>query len=106
MVSQALSESLGADDIRVLATSVLSGLGDAPSAVVLGSITEGRGTVVVTANSAAVAGGVHAGNLVKTASAIMGGGGGGKPGLAQGGGPEGAQLQVALDAVVVELGKS
>ena len=106
VVSQALSESLGADDIRVLATSVLSGLGDAPSAVVLGSITEGRGTVVVTANSAAVAGGVHAGNLVKTASAIMGGGGGGKPGLAQGGGPEGAQLQVALDAVVVELGKS
>jgi alanyl-tRNA synthetase len=53
-----------------------------------------------------VAKGVHAGNLVKTASAIMGGGGGGKPGLAQGGGPEGAQLQVALDAVVVELGKS
>jgi alanyl-tRNA synthetase len=106
VVSQALSESLGADDIRVLATSVLSGLGDAPSAVVLGSITEGRGTVVVTANSAAVAKGVHAGNLVKTASAIMGGGGGGKPGLAQGGGPEGAQLELALDAVVAELGES
>jgi alanyl-tRNA synthetase len=106
VVAEALSESLGADDIRVLATSVLSGLGDAPAAVVLGSVAEGRGTIVVAANPAGVTAGVHAGNLVKTASTIMGGGGGGKPGLAQGGGPEGASLPAALEAVVAELGKS
>jgi alanyl-tRNA synthetase len=106
VVAEVLSESLGADDIRVLATSVLSGLGDAPAAVVLGSVAEGRGTIVVAANPAGVTAGVHAGNLVKTASTIMGGGGGGKPGLAQGGGPEGASLPAALEAVVAELGKS
>ena len=106
VVAEVLSESRGADDIRVLATSVLSGLGDAPAAVVLGSVAEGRGTIVVAANPAGVTAGVHAGNLVKTASTIMGGGGGGKPGLAQGGGPEGASLPAALEAVVAELGKS
>ena len=106
VVAQVISESLGADDIRVLATTVLSGLGESPAAVVLGSVSEGRGTVVVAANPAGTGAGVHAGNLVKTASTIMGGGGGGKPGLAQGGGPEGASLQTALDAVVAELGQS
>jgi alanyl-tRNA synthetase len=106
VVAEVLSESLGADDIRVLATSVLSGLGDSPAAVALGSVSEGRGTIVVAANPAGISAGVHAGNLVKTASTIMGGGGGGKPGLAQGGGPEGAALQAALAAVVVELGQS
>ena len=106
VVAQVLSESLGADDIRVLATAVLAGLGDAPAAVALGSVAEGRGTIVVAANPAGVNAGVHAGNLVKTASTIMGGGGGGKPALAQGGGPEGASLPAALEAVLAELGKS
>jgi alanyl-tRNA synthetase len=106
VVAQVLSESLGADDIRVLATAVLAGLGDAPAAVALGSVAEGRGTIVVAANPAGVNAGVHAGNLVKTASTIMGGGGGGKPALAQGGGPEGASLPAALEAVLTELGNS
>ena len=106
VVVQVLSESLGADDIRVLATAVLAGLGDAPAAVALGSVTEGRGTIVVAVNQAGVNAGVHAGNLVRTASTIMGGGGGGKPALAQGGGPEGASLPAALEAVLTELGNS
>lgn len=106
VVVSVLSENLGADDVRVLATSVLAALGDAPAVVVLGSTLEGRGTIVVAANPEGVKSGVHAGNLVKTASGVMGGGGGGKPGLAQGGGPDGAQLQSALDAVAAELGHS
>lgn len=106
VVAKVLEESLGADDTRLLANSVLSGLGDAPAVVVLGSVTEGRGTIVVAANAEGVRAGVHAGNLVKTASGVMGGGGGGKPGLAQGGGPDGASLPAALEAVVAELGRS
>ena len=106
VVAKVLAESLGADDTRLLANSVLSGLGDAPAVVVLGSVTEGRGTIVVAANAEGVRAGVHAGNLVKTASGVMGGGGGGKPGLAQGGGPDGASLPAALEAVVAELGRS
>jgi alanyl-tRNA synthetase len=61
--------------------------------------------VIVAVNSAAVAQGVHAGELVKIASVAMGGGGGGKPGLAQGGGPEGSRLESAMELVVGELGK-
>ena len=106
VVAKVLGESLGADDIRVLANTVLSGLGDAPGVVVLGSVSDGRGTIVVAANAGGVNAGVHAGNLVKRASSVMGGGGGGKPGLAQGGGPDGASLPAALEAVVAELGQS
>jgi len=64
--------------------------------VALGASIDGRGTIVVAASPEAVAKGAHAGDLVKAASATMGGGGGGKPQLAQGGGPEGSALALAL----------
>jgi len=91
-----------ADDLRVLGQGVLSAMGDAPGVVVLGAQANGHGMVMVAANPAAVALGVHAGNLVKEASALMGGGGGGKPALAQGGGPNAG----ALDGAVVSLSES
>ena len=65
----------------------------------LGAVVDGRGTVVVAASADAVARGAHAGDLVKIASATMGGGGGGKPGMAQGGGPDASALCEALAAM-------
>jgi alanyl-tRNA synthetase len=104
-VVETLTDDISAHDLRSVTTAVLSQLGDTPAAAVLGSANEGRGTVIVAVNSAAVAQGVHAGELVKIASVAMGGGGGGKPGLAQGGGPEGSQLGSAMELVAGELGK-
>ena len=85
-----------ADDLRSLTTAVSRALGETPHVVALGALMEGRGTVVVAASPGAVQRGAHAGDLVKSASATMGGGGGGKPQLAQGGGPEGSALPQAL----------
>jgi alanyl-tRNA synthetase len=98
-VGSVVSEVQGlhsADDLRSLTTAVSSALGETPHVVALGALMEGRGTVVVAVSPGAVQRGAHAGDLVKSASATMGGGGGGKPQLAQGGGPEGSALPQAL----------
>lgn len=104
-VVHTVTENISADDLRSLATQVLTELGDGASVVVLGTQSDGRGAIVVAANGGAVGRGVHSGELVKIASGAMGGGGGGKPGLAQGGGPDASQLGAAMELVVGELGK-
>jgi len=43
--------------------------------------------------------GYHAGKLVKSLAAIVGGGGGGRPEIAQAGGRDASKLDVAIEAV-------
>ncbi|MBM4131008.1 alanine--tRNA ligase, partial [bacterium] len=65
--------------------------------VVLGAELEGKPTVLVTATGDLVAGGrLHAGNLVRSLAASVGGKGGGRPNLAQAGLPDPAALARAL----------
>ena len=98
-----LGPGIPGDDVRSLTTGVLAGLGDAAAVVALGSVTNGRATLVIAANPAAVSVGAHAGDLVKMASGVMGGGGGGKPAIAQGGGPQGDLLNSALADITAEV---
>ncbi len=84
-----------ADDLRTIAQKVSQTLGDT-SVVVLASVNDGRATVISVVSRGAQDDGVDASALVKTASGVLGGGGGGKAGLAQGGGPDAAQLEPAL----------
>lgn len=98
-----LGPGISGDDVRSLTTGVLAGLGDAAAVVALGSVNDGRATLVIAANPAAVSVGAHAGDLVKMASGVMGGGGGGKPAIAQGGGPQGDLLNSALADITAEL---
>jgi alanyl-tRNA synthetase len=92
-----------ADELRSLVSAVSSALGTDAHAVAVGCVIEGRGTVVIAASPEAVSRGAHAGDLVKAASVAMGGGGGGKPALAQGGGPDGDSLGEALAQVALAL---
>ena len=87
-----------ADDLRHVAQNVLQRLGSGAGVVVLGADISGRATLIVVANSEAVDLGVNAGDMVKESVAMVGGGGGGKAQLAQGGGPDVAGLDPALDA--------
>ena len=48
--------------------------------------------------------GAHAGNLVKLASSVLGGGGGGKPDIAQGGGVDTSKVDAAIEAMELSLG--
>jgi alanyl-tRNA synthetase len=58
---------------------------------------------VIAVNRAAQDIGIHAGNLVKTASLVLGGGGGGKADIAQGGGQDLAKVNDALAAIKTSL---
>lgn len=62
-----------------------------------------RPLVVITVNDGAQALGLKAGNLVKAASQTLGGGGGGKPDLAQGGGQDASKLEDALAIIRQEV---
>jgi alanyl-tRNA synthetase len=67
--------------------------------VVLGSVLNGRPTVVSMVTKDLVERGFHAGLIAKDVAQRMGGGGGGRPDVAQAGGKDPAKLDAALDAV-------
>ncbi|MDG2532989.1 alanine--tRNA ligase [Sphingomonas sp. HITSZ_GF] len=71
--------------------------------VALVAVNEGRASVAVGVTDGVPANAV---DLVKVAVAVLGGqGGGGRPDMAQGGGPDGDKGAAALDAVKAELAK-
>ena len=67
--------------------------------IILGApMADGKVSLVVMATKDAVAKGIHAGKLIKDVAKICGGGGGGRPDMAQAGGKDAAKLPEALDA--------
>ncbi|MEK7325170.1 MAG: DHHA1 domain-containing protein, partial [Chloroflexota bacterium] len=74
-----------------------------PSGVaVLGAVSEGKPTLIVAVTDDLVKRGLDANKIVKTIAKVVGGGGGGKPTLAQAGGKDPSRLAEAL-AQVPEL---
>ncbi|MDE0198063.1 MAG: alanine--tRNA ligase-related protein, partial [Caldilineaceae bacterium] len=69
------------------------------SVVVLGSVINEKPMLVAAATDDAIAKGIHAGNLVRDAAKIVGGGGGGRPNMAQAGGRHADKLPEALGQV-------
>lgn len=86
-------EGLDATALRNAADALLASSG--ADVVVVGSGT----TLVAKAGDAARAKGVHAGNLARAVAQRAGGGGGGRPDMAQAGIKDAARLSAALDAV-------
>jgi alanyl-tRNA synthetase len=106
LASLLVADAGSADDLRVLALDVRSRLGDGqPVVVALAADLGGKPSVVVATNAAARDAGMRAGDLVKLASQALGGGGGGKPDLAQGGGQDSAAIPAALDAIAASVGE-
>jgi alanyl-tRNA synthetase len=79
-----------------LADRVKGKLGDA--AIVLGTAVDGRVHLVASVAPALVERGVRAGEIVKIAAEVTGGGGGGRDTMAQAGGRDAERLPEALDA--------
>ena len=69
------------------------------SVVAVGSIIDEKPMVVAAVTPDLITRGMHAGNLVREIARQIGGGGGGKPNLAQAGGKDGARLPEALRTV-------
>jgi alanyl-tRNA synthetase len=73
------------------------------SAVLLASVAEGKVTMVAGMSKAAVDRGLKAGDLIKEVSPLVGGKGGGRPDMAQGGGPDASGLGSALARAIATL---
>ena len=65
--------------------------------LVLGTVADNRPQLLVAVTDDLTKKGLHAGNLIKEIAAKVGGGGGGRPNMAQAGGKDAAQLPSALD---------
>ena len=100
-------EAIDADAARSMATDLRAKLGDAsPAVVAIGGVSKGRPVVVVATNAPAREWRVKAGDLVKVAAGVLGGGGGGKPDLAQGGGQDVTKLAAAIAEVEHTVGRT
>ncbi|MFN7024167.1 MAG: alanine--tRNA ligase [Pseudorhizobium sp.] len=93
---------IDAKDLKGLADEGKSGVGSGVVTLV-GVSADGKASAVV-AVTEDLTGRFSAVDLVRVASAALGGkGGGGRPDMAQAGGPDGANAQAALDAVAAAL---
>ena len=99
--------------VKVLASQVadvdmngLRGLGDqlkdklGEGVVLIASVMDGKVNLMATATDGAQKKGAHAGNLIKAIAGLVGGGGGGRPGMAQAGGKNPAGVEEALKKAV------
>ena len=81
--------------LRDLGDQLKEKLGD--GVVVLASANDGKVSLMATATEGAMKKGAHAGNLVKGIAGCVGGGGGGRPNMAQAGGKNPAGIKDALE---------
>ena len=95
-VAAQLVEVDDAKALLELSDQVKQKLGDA--AVVLGTVVDGRVHLVANFSDAAVGRGLKAGDVVKMAAQVTGGGGGGRPTMAQAGGRNPDKLPAAIAA--------
>ncbi|MET9546308.1 MULTISPECIES: alanine--tRNA ligase [unclassified Streptomyces] len=100
LVTGQVPDGTGADDLRRLVLDVRGRIpGDRPAVVALFTTANGKPLTVTATNEAARERGLKAGDLVRTAAKTLGGGGGGKPDVAQGGGQNPAAIGDAIAAV-------
>ena len=71
--------------------------------IVLVSETEGKVNLIAMATEQAMSKGAHAGNLIKGIAGFVGGGGGGRPNMAQAGGKDPAGIDKAIEQVGMVL---
>jgi alanyl-tRNA synthetase len=86
-----------ADELRLLASRIVQ---SEPAVALLGARSDGAARLVF-ARSASLA--LNMGQLLSEACQLLGGRGGGKPELAQGGGPNAAAIEEALERAAQHL---
>ena len=92
-----VAEVKGAEAPDLLTIKDALGQDGASSAIVLGSRGEGKALLVVAFSKDLVGRGLHAGKIIGEIARLVGGGGGGKPEVAQAGGKNPDGLEKALD---------
>ena len=99
------ADGVDMNGLRNLGDQLKEKLGE--GVIVIASVLDGKVNLMATATDGAMKQGAHAGNLIKGIAALVGGGGGGRPNMAQAGGknPEGvaAALEKVMDVVSEQI---
>ncbi len=90
-------EGMNMDELRQLGDRLRDG--SESGVIVLAAVGEGKVQFMVTITKDLKEKGLHAGNLAKEAAKITGGGGGGRPDMAQAGGKDPSKLPEAMETV-------
>ena len=98
-----IAEDVAVDQVREMATGLSQALETKPSVVAVTATIDSKVVLIVATSSKARELGISSGSLVKIASGVLGGGGGGKDNIAQGGGPSTSKLKEAISAIEQEL---
>ena len=91
-----LAENATRDSIREMIDLIRDKV--APAAVLIGAVIDGKVSLTAAVSKDLIAKGLHAGDCVKTAAKIVGGGGGGRPDMAEAGGKDPSKLADAIKA--------
>ncbi|ALI52054.1 alanine--tRNA ligase [Lactobacillus helveticus] len=94
----------GMNDLRELADNWKSG--NKSDVLVLAAENDGKANMIISLGQKALDKGLKAGDLIKKAAPIFGGGGGGRPNMAQAGGKRPEGLNDAIKAVIEEISKN
>ena len=100
-----VGELASVDELRNLAVQLRDQMQNDSAVSALFASIAGKPMLVVAITKQAEANGAKAGDLVRLASGILGGGGGGKPDIAQGGGSDLSKIAAAISAIRSELAK-
>lgn len=93
-------EGIDMNALRNLGDDLKARLGT--GVVILASVLNGKVNLIVMATDDAVKAGAHAGNIIKKIAPLVGGGGGGRPNMAQAGGKNPEGIDEALKNGIVE----
>ncbi|MDF7672979.1 alanine--tRNA ligase [Lactobacillus sp. ESL0701] len=94
----------GMNDLRELADTWKNG--NKSDVLVLAAANDGKANMIISLGEKALAKGLKAGDLIKQAAPIFGGGGGGRPNMAQAGGKKPEGLDEAIKTVVEIIAKN
>ncbi len=103
LVAAVVENASTVDGLRDLVLKVRDQLSNENAVVALFAVVEEKPVVIIAATSGAQTAGLKAGDLVRNVSAVLGGGGGGKPDIAQGGGTDVSKFQSAIAALEESL---
>jgi alanyl-tRNA synthetase len=98
------ADGVAGNDLRTLALEIRNRVENTPSVVAVVGGSVDKPSVVIVTTEGARDRGLDAGELVRVAAETLGGRGGGKPDIGQGGGSDGARAEDALKAVEYAIG--
>lgn len=103
LIAEMIADVPSTDALRDLVVRVRDQIATSPAVVALFAVIDEKPSVIIASNDLAQKQGIKAGDLVRTASQVLGGGGGGKPDLAQGGGVSVSQVPDAIKVLAESL---